>query len=191
MQFVHVLQQFSASSFPLNDKFQTNNYKNCTRNESTISKQIRNKTRPCRSHVSPLVFRPSSDTVAVDVDVARRRCRCRRHRQYSDFMHFIICLSHVSIYGPLAVTICNHVSPTTRALPEAHSLEVFVCVSVRVCVATFSGMTPLLEQATVTGNGQRKTTAPTSTLLQFELRLRLQLPVFIIWPCHLYAPLGL
>lgn len=106
-------------------------------------------------------------------------------------MHFIICLSHVSIYGPLAVTICNHVSPTTRALPEAHSLEVFVCVSVRVCVATFSGMTPLLEQATVTGNGQRKTTAPTSTLLQFELRLRLQLPVFIIWPCHLYAPLGL
>lgn len=28
----------------------------------------------------------------------------------SDFMHFIISLSHVSIYGPLAVTICNHVA---------------------------------------------------------------------------------
>lgn len=75
---------------------------------------------------------------------------------YSDFMHFIICLSHVSIYGPLAVTICNHVSPTTRAAPEPHSMKVYVCVSVsvsvRVCVATFSGMTPSLEQAT--GNGK-------------------------------------
>lgn len=32
-------------------------------------------------------------------------------------MHFIICLSHVSIYGPLAVTICNHVSQATHSQP--------------------------------------------------------------------------
>lgn len=80
-------------------------------------------------------------------------------------------------------------SRTRTALDEG------VCVSMRVCVATFSGMTPLLEQATRNG----KPLPPTSTLLQFELRLRLQLlhsanataTVFIIWPCHLYAPLRL
>lgn len=92
-------------------------------------------------------------------------------------MHFIICLSHVSIYGPLAVTICNHVSPTTRAAPEPHSMKVCVCACVR---GNFLWHDTFIR--TGNGNWQRETTAPNQHFT--PIRAATPSPTASLCECH-------